>query len=198
MAFDEFSVQLSGQEPTWLTQVREEAWERFERQGFPTTDQEDWKYTNVAPVARGKFRPISGENKSIDELINLDAYADQESLQSRLVFINGICSRELSSLQALPAGVVVTDLATALQGEHAHTLREKLALKVDGNEDGFQSLNTAFLRDGAFLLIPQGVKVETPILLLFLTTKSETLSSPRVIVIAERESAATLIETYAA
>lgn len=197
-AFEELSARLPAQEPSWLRSLRVGAWERFDLQGFPTTDLEDWKYTNVAAIARGKFHLAQDDKNKTDAPVNLDAYANEESARSRLVFINGIFNREHSSLEALPPGVVAADLATALRGEHAETLRENLTRNSAGDADAFNALNAAFLRDGAFLHIPQRVNVETPILLLFLTTAPDTISSPRIVIMAERESAATIIESYAA
>jgi Fe-S cluster assembly protein SufD len=54
-AFREFEGGRTG-EPSWVARLRAGAFGRFEELGFPTTDEEDWKYTNVAPVARKAFR----------------------------------------------------------------------------------------------------------------------------------------------
>ena len=60
-AFDAAFGRPTSDEPEWLRRLREDALDRFERTGFPTTDEEDWKYTNVAPIARSEFLPaVSG------------------------------------------------------------------------------------------------------------------------------------------
>ena len=43
-------------EPGWLVKLRREAFERFSSLGFPTTRNEEWKYTSVAPIAKVPFR----------------------------------------------------------------------------------------------------------------------------------------------
>jgi hypothetical protein len=63
-AFREFSTSATEGEPSWLARVREGAFERFEELGFPTTDAEDWKYTNVSTLTRGTFRPASEEQSN--------------------------------------------------------------------------------------------------------------------------------------
>ena len=43
--------------PAWLQPLRESAFRRFAELGFPTTHDEDWRFTNVAPIARTSFAP---------------------------------------------------------------------------------------------------------------------------------------------
>src|SRR5437899_8882867 len=43
----------------WLQQLRESAFQRFAELGFPTTRDEDWRFTNVAPIARTSFRVVA-------------------------------------------------------------------------------------------------------------------------------------------
>jgi Fe-S cluster assembly protein SufD len=199
-AFDAFKDKLAGEgEASWLVRLRESAMERFEQLGFPTTFDEEWKYTNLAAIAKAEFTPgFEAKDSTLDES-RLAPFAYAEAKSSRLVFIDGVYSRELSSLDALPQGVVAENLADALKGERAESVREQLARHADYNENALTALNTAFLSEGAFLLIPRGVRVETPIHLLFLSVAqtSPTVSFPRVLIIAEAQSEATVIEAYA-
>src|SRR3954454_18076370 len=110
-AFREFAGARAG-EPSWLERLRAGAFERFEELGFPTTDEEDWKYTNVAPVARAEFMPAEGETKL--ESGTVEPFVSAEAKQSCLVFVDGQFRRELSSLEAIPAGVAAVDLSEAL------------------------------------------------------------------------------------
>jgi len=75
-----------------------------------------------------------------------------ETRQSRLVFVNGILQRELSSVEALAAGVPVIDIGDGLGGGPNETsLRESLE-RVAKSESGFTALNTALFSSGAFVL----------------------------------------------
>ena len=192
--FEAFAEESRGREPAWMTRLREGAFERFEKLGFPTTDVEEWKYTNVAPIARRNFHPEQG---TIDARL-LNQFLQGEPDQSRLVFVNGAYRPDLSTLE-LPEGVVATDLRESLAGEHELLLRRHLAGSGEYEMDAFRSLNTAFMDGGALLLIPKGVKVETPIRLLFISAPAseDAASFPRVVVVAERESEAIVIESYA-
>jgi Fe-S cluster assembly protein SufD len=189
--------------PSWVERLRENAYARFEKLGFPTSDQEEWKYTNVAPIAKTEFAPsYAGQTVTAPSFdsAQLRGFSYAESRQSQLVFVNGIYRRELSSIEALAEGVAAIDLADALKEEkYATIIREQLARGADFSDNAFAALNTAFITSGAFLFIPPGRQVETPVHLLFLSDgRQEPLASfPRVLIVAESGSTSTVIESYA-
>ena len=197
--FREFAGRRAG-EPSWVARLREGAFARFEELGFPTTEEEDWKYTSVAPIARAAFRPAEAGSGEGLEGAAVEPFVSAEARRSRLVFVDGVYVAGLSSLEAMPRGVVAEDLASALAGEHAEVLREHLGGLSGETADAFPALNTAFLGGGAFLRVPAGVAVGPPVQLLFLSTPGgDGLAAfPRVLVVAERDSRLDLIETYAA
>jgi len=47
----------------WLRELREAAFQRFAELGFPTTHDEEWRFTNVAPIARTEFRVLEASGK---------------------------------------------------------------------------------------------------------------------------------------
>jgi Fe-S cluster assembly protein SufD len=185
----------------WVGRLRESAFAGFEKLGFPTTRMEEWKYTNVAPIAKADFEPASREDAPLAiDAASLQEFAYTEARLSRLVFVNGFYRPSLSSLEALPGEVAVLDIADALHDEkYEEVVREQLARDADFNEDAFTALNTAFIASGAFVYIPAGAQVEVPVHQLLLTdaTRGPVASFPRVLVVAERGSAATVIESYA-
>lgn len=194
-AFGEFAARASEGEPAWVARLREGAFARFEELGFPTTDEEDWKYTNVASVARAEFMPAEGSAKLESETV--EPFVSAEAKQSCLVFVDGIFSRELSSLEAIAEGVSALDLNDALAGERAEVLWEHLGRLSGEGSDAFSALNTAFLGGGAFLHVAKGVEAAAPVQLLFVSTaETEAATFPRVLVVAERDSRLDIIETY--
>ncbi|HEX8097151.1 MAG TPA: SufD family Fe-S cluster assembly protein, partial [Pyrinomonadaceae bacterium] len=194
-----------GVEPGWLNRLRADAFERFEHLGFPTTDLEDWKYTNIAPIARTECAPVKErEEISSDFAAAFEQFTYRESARSQLVFLNGVYQPRLSSTDALAAaGAVALDLAEALKSDaHSTVLREHLSRVADYKEHALVALNTALFSGGALLYVPRGVKVEAPVHLLFLSDSQAdnmpSLSSPRVLVVAERGADVIVIESYAA
>ncbi len=189
--------------PSWVEALRTHALEQFESAGFPTTADEDYKYTNVAPIAKGEFQPAIASDRARRRVdgAQLEGFFYEEARGSRLVFVNGIFDAELSSLDAIPQGVVAGDLAQALNGEHAAIIKNFLARGAEtSGDDAFTSLNTAFLTSGAFVYVPKSMKVEAPIHLLFVTdAASEKIATfPRVLVIVEPFAEATVIEDHTA
>ncbi|MEO6392129.1 MAG: Fe-S cluster assembly protein SufD [Pyrinomonadaceae bacterium] len=186
-----------GAEATWLTRLRESALDRFEQLGLPTVRDEEWKYTSPAQIAKTTYALATAPAIKRDLV---EGYFYPEALESCLVFLNGVFNAEFSSLMGLPDGVVVMNLSTALANEtQAAVIREHLARGADYNANAFNALNTAFAGDGAYVFIPRGVKVSTPLHLLFLTVPeaSSVASFPRVLIIGEAQSEATVIESYA-
>lgn len=183
--------------PSWLRRLRENAMARFEEVGFPTTKDEEWKYTNVAPIARTGFTPLpSDETSTLDDFASLGI---PETRDSQLVFVNGRLRDDLSSLTALPAEVIALDLSQALADKrYAEIAREYLARHADFVASGFTAINTAFINHGAFVYIPRGITVEVPLHVLFISdpTEPNKLTSPRLLLIAEENSNTTLIESY--
>jgi Fe-S cluster assembly protein SufD len=189
--------------PSWIERLRESAFSRFEQLGFPTTHLEEWKYTNVAPIAKAEFELAVALGKDVLPSLDasqLQAFTYEEAHASQLVFVNGSYRPELSSVEALPETFAVLNIADALKEEkYAEILREQLARSADFNENAFTALNTAFIASGAFLLIPKGVRLDVPVHLLFLSDgrSRPTASFPRVLIVAESGSTATVIESYA-
>ena len=196
--FREFAARAAEGEPGWVARLREGAFARFEELGFPTTDDEAWKYTNVAPIARKAF-DLSAGPAPVLEGASVEPYFSAEARGSRLVFVNGIYSPAHSSLEAVPPQVFAGDIGAALGGGHAEVLWEHLGRLSGEGGDAFDALNTAFLGGGALLRVPDGVEAGAPVQLLFLTAPGadEAAAFPRVLVVAGRDSRLDVIETYA-
>jgi len=183
-------------QPAWLTQTRHGALARFRSLGFPTTREEEWRFTSVAPIAEGSFAlPAAG-------LASLGA-ADLAPFQltdigcAEVVFVNGRYVPELSNPGSLPRGVRVESLAASLS-THDDQVEPYLARFAPFDRQSFTALNTACLADGAFVSVPAGTIVERPIHLLFVsaTEGQATMTHPRVLVVMGDHSQATIVESY--
>jgi Fe-S cluster assembly protein SufD len=202
-AFREATRTRGAHEPSWLQSLRESSFAQFERAGFPNPKQEEWKYTNVASIVKANFAPvIAGNGTELTRDAGLASFIYEEAAQSRLVFVNGMLRKELSSLEGIPAGVIVTDLGETLQSSQDEvTIREHLEQYPYAEDSGFSALNTALFTRGLFLKIPRGLNIEAPIHLLFVGEGREgstpPAAFPRVLIVAEANSAVTIIESYA-
>jgi Fe-S cluster assembly protein SufD len=196
--FARFEKESAGNGRPWLDRLRKAAMKRFTELGFPTSRNEDWKFTSVAPIAKIPFRPIvsSDNDRVTSEPLAEAGHTIDDAIQ--LVFINGHYAPGVSSLPRLPDGVIVTGLAAALH-EHTELIEPHLARYAAYREHAFTALNTAFIRDGAFLYIPEGKLIDRPIHLLFVATKAGegSVAHPRNLIIARSRSQATIVESYA-
>ncbi len=177
---------MNGIEP-----IRQDAARRFADLGFPTTRDEDWRFTNVSPISRTQFSAAPSDLSSWGEG-QLEQRLVQYEGGVRLVFINGRYSPELSS-RKLPRGIHATPLREANGAVAAH-----LARYADYQDRAFVALNTAKFEDGACIEIPQGTVVEEPIHLVFLASGGvvPVISHPRNLVVIGPGSRATVVESY--
>jgi Fe-S cluster assembly protein SufD len=187
-------------QPAWLLPWRKAGLARFSASGFPTVKDEDWRFTSVAPLAKLPFKPaFSPSDDGVDAGI-LQQLTFGRLRATRLVFINGIYAPRLSAGApvSVQGGLVVTNLAAAMSS-HEELVKQNVAGRVVEAEDAFGSLNTAFFRDGAFIIAPGGAEVEPPIHLVFLSTAHEpgTAAHPRNVIVAGANSRLTVLETYA-
>jgi len=183
----------------WLQRLRANAMEQFAELGFPSVKDEEWKYTNVAPLAAIDFKPalLQTTSESEFETEQLAPFRYVETAQSELVFLNGMLRKDLSSLSAIPEGVVALDLSEAIADERYREIVWKhLAQQADYVADGFTALNTALVSHGAFVYLPKNAVMKAPLHLLFISDGAQTASFPRVLVVAGENSSATLIESF--
>lgn len=189
---------LNGESTTPFHQTRTEALSAFGRLGFPTTKDEEWKFTNVEPIARTPFRPVIQRTDDGVGRKEIRPYLLEDTDAHCLVFLNGHYAQELSAVGKCPEGLRVESLAQALKADPEGVL-EVLGRQVPTEVNGFVALNSAFLRDGAFVRVPENVEVERPVHLLFLSSRIEEPFAvhPRVVVSVGRNSRVTIVESYA-
>jgi Fe-S cluster assembly protein SufD len=194
--YSEVEKVLAGSGQAWLARIRREAIESFGELGFPTTRNEEWKYTSVAPIAGTGFEPARYElTPQVVEAIKGSPLADLGCV--RLTFVNGHYAGELSDLRQLPADLKALSLAAALETGEAK-VEEHLARYADYKQHPFVALNTAFMQDGTSLVIPGGKVLERPICFLYVSTAGSrpAISHPRNLVLVGRESQVSIIEVH--
>jgi len=176
---------------TALASIRQDAARRFAELGFPSTRDEEWRFTNVSPISRTQFSAAPPDLSAWGEGQLERRLAPYEG-GPRLVFINSRYSPELSSLK-LPRGIRATPLREA-----NGAVAEHLASYADYQDHAFVAYNTANFEDGACIEIPKGTVVEEPIHLVFLATGGDVpvISHPRNLVVIGPGSQATVVESY--
>src|SRR5438046_4940085 len=108
--FDELIAPTAGRHPSWVFPLRKAGMARFAELGFPTLNDEDWRFTNVAPIAKLPFKPVL--DGVATKAPGRFTFADLNG--PRLVFVDGHFAKEVSTIRSLTKGVKLSSLATAL------------------------------------------------------------------------------------
>lgn len=160
---------------------------------FPTTRDEEWKFTNIKPISKESF--TQGNSERISD-ISYDTANVPEAADSTLVFVNGILNESLSKVANLPDGVILEGFNAAVKN-HADLLETHFNKANNFEDDFFTSLNTAQFEDGAFLFIPKNVIVKQPIHLVYITTGNTAVATfPRNLIVADHHAEFTVVEEY--
>lgn len=186
---------LPGQHLPWLQGLRQQAEARFSTLGFPTTREEEWRYTPLAPpFEKARFTPPPAPANGLlnSALIERHRLADTYSL----VFVDGQFSAAHSDLGGLPDAVQIMSIAEALE-ICPDRVEPCLQAAAGAEEHGLLAFTTAYFRDGAFLRIPDGVALEKPVHLLHIASAPEGLAVLRHGIALGRQARASVIETYA-
>jgi Fe-S cluster assembly protein SufD len=180
-------------EPQWLAPLRSRSMEQFTAHGFPTTALEDWHYTSLASIATTPF--TVGASSSATAVADLAPYMLNAEWPT-IVLLNGVYSPALSSLDSLASDVTVLDLRRAMQ-EHGALLQESLG-SIAATSHAMTALNTGLMQDGVLVLLRKNVVAETPIHIMHVADASASGAAtfPRTVIIAERSSMGTVLESF--
>jgi Fe-S cluster assembly protein SufD len=175
--------------PAWLAPLRDEGFRRFEALGLPTTRQEAWRFTSLAPLAKLDLAPPSSRTPDAAAIPTFPG-------SDLLVFSDGCFVPELSSVSS-EDGLFAGDLRGA-QERFPEELERAFGSAVDGAAEGLPALNLAFVGDGAVVRIPAKRAASRPIHLAFLSSGGPSVSArhPRILVMVEEGAEARLVESW--
>ena len=144
--------------PEAMNAVRDEAFEDFRRQGFPSKKVERYKYTDIQKL----FAPDYGVNLNRLE-ISVDPYAafrcDVPNLSTSLYFVvNDMFYRDDKPKGHLPEGVIVGSLR-----DYPDLIAKYYSKLAKTSDDAITALNTMLAQDGMLVYVPKNVKVDRAI-----------------------------------
>ena len=182
-------------EPGWLAEARRAALGTFRQGGLPTTRQEAWRFTSLAPLAGLTLaRPAEGDaGLDVKALLRRAGPLDGP----RLVFVNGRLRADLTRLEGLPPGATLLPLSEAIR-RLPELVRPHLGRLAGPGAGALAALSGALFEDGAFLHLPRGAAVAPPIRLLHLggSAGGAVAGFPRLLVLAEAGSLCTVVEHH--
>ncbi|MEW6005352.1 MAG: Fe-S cluster assembly protein SufD [Stygiobacter sp.] len=194
--FIDFEKKLNGKSKTNFHSFRKDAIAKFKEIDFPTTKNEEWRFTDVSPITKQNFIPanliskIKIDKSKVEKLIftGFDFHL--------LVFVNGIFEPSLSEIKDLPKNVFVGSLKK-FQAEN-EDLFYKHFNKIVSNDTAFNFLNSSFSVDGFAVYVPKNIVLEKPIQVLFINGSEDEniLISPRNLFVVEENSQMKIIVNY--
>ncbi len=188
MGFEE--TDKVSREPAWMRELRRNAMGTFERLDFPTMKDEDWHFTNIAPVAEKMFgAPRKGTSLSDDVIARFSHGQNWNTV----VFVNG----RLDRINVDSKGIEVSSLASDIAKE-SEAVKRHLSKLATSESSAFTALNAALATDGVVLRIAADAKVDKPIHFLFVcdSNAEDTAVQTRNLIFAERHSECMVIESY--
>lgn len=194
--FSRLEEELAGSEPDWLHGLRQDSFTHFCEVGFPTTHDEEWKYTRVTPIAQTAFELAPrGADAGMTDYMRQFEFEDTSCIQ--LVFVNGHYSHGLSRIRPLPRGAHVGNLLETLV-THPEWVEPCLGRYATFPKRAFTALNTGFIHDGAMVRLCSGCEVEDLIHCIFVSTSPARpqISHPRNLILLGAHSRAGIVESY--
>ena len=183
--YDECRGMICSHSAEVMNAVRDEAYENFKGQGFPTKKVERYKYTDIEKL----FEPNYGLNLNrLDIPVNpYDAFrCDVPNLSTSLYFVvNDAFYKKSEPKALLPEGVIVDSLKN--QAEKNPDLIAKYYSKLaKTDEDAVTALNTMLAQDGLFVYVPRNVVVDRAVQVInILRSDVDLMVNRRVLIVVE-------------
>jgi Fe-S cluster assembly protein SufD len=191
--FKTFEDNLNGESKSKFHQVRKDALSKFRELDFPTLKDEDWRYTNISPMLNYNFRQparVKIKNEQIEKFL----FNKKDFIT--LVFVNGYYDETLSSIPKEVKGLTIKNLSTAIK-ENFNITEKYLARFALYNSNIFTALSTAFLKEGAFILVEKNSVIEKPIQILYVTATGENvITNPRNLFVVEENAQVKIVEIH--
>jgi Fe-S cluster assembly protein SufD len=125
---DRFTTQPAAPQP-WLQALRERAFARFAELGFPNTHNEEWRFTNVSPIARSTFKPATDRaSVTVPENVKKLEPGEVEEYLARHAAIDG------NAFVALNTAFL--DRVTVLQVPRNAVIEQPIEITYEGTDGG--------------------------------------------------------------
>jgi Fe-S cluster assembly protein SufD len=184
---------IKGHATPLVNRLRSNAFAVFEEVGFPTKEMEAWRFSDLEPLLKPEFQfDFSNQSRSveIESIFTCDVY-DLDTFS--ITLLNGWFVYKHAPLTRLSDGTIIGSLAKAME-VYPELIDSYLGKAADIRTSGLTALNTAFLQDGLFVYVPEGVKVEKPIQLINIVyANTPSFLQPRHLIIADKNSDVTLV-----
>jgi Fe-S cluster assembly protein SufD len=178
-------------EPDWLSERRGLAAASARELELPTQKAKGWEFTDLSGLDLEAYAPAEGGDPAAAQRTPPLLAAPPGGYELSQV--------DATALDGAPqadgaAAAIVMPLAEAA-ARHPDLVRERLGSLVPGR-DPFVAINDAGWRGGAFVYVPAGVRLETPISLRAIQEAAGTAMEWRALIVLEENAEAEIWEQY--
>ncbi len=173
--------------------IRKIAMDILSKTEFPTTKNEEWKYTDAKPILDFDFKFVLSESLPATDQIASFIFSKTANI---LVFVNGFYSERLSKINEI-SNAYIGSLSDA-QVSHSTVIEKHFSKYAKTENEAYTALNTAYTSDGALIYVPAKIVIKEPVQILFInqTGDQALIAQPRVLVVCESNSQVNIVETY--
>ncbi|HEY0153929.1 MAG TPA: Fe-S cluster assembly protein SufD [Longimicrobium sp.] len=186
-------------EAEWLRLARQRAHGVFAETPMPTTEAEEWRYTDIGRMLRLDAFSFAEEAApaTVDALpAPLRALIAEAGEGARAVQVDAsVVLRDLPA-ELASQGVILMSLEAAA-AEHPELVQRYLGSAVTPEEGKFAAMNNAFWSGGFFLYVPKNVRVETPVRLYRWLSAAGTAAFGRLLIVAEAGAEIAIVDELA-
>jgi Fe-S cluster assembly protein SufD len=174
--------------PDWLRDRRVAAAERLVDAELPTPDEEVWRYSRIAELDLGDFEPAAAPGSNEIPSAAAELLAAIPDRAGAVVLVDGfVVHAELEEAWAVK-GLSFGRLAEADDGESA------LTSVAERPADVFAQMNLAYGAEPLLVRVPQGLALDTPIVIVDWVAAEGAALFPRTVVQIGAAAAATIVE----
>lgn len=192
--FEKSKIKAFSKDKDYISALRTEAIEQFDKLGFPSIKEESWRGTDLKKVLSKDYQQfLQPQIQDID--LNKLFICEVHNFDTDILsLLNGWMVNGYAKLKTFENGTIIGSLADAM--EKYPELIQKYYNKSDKiNEYSFSSLNTAFAIDGVFIYVPDGVKVNRAIQMVSIINHDENLLvQNRNLIILGKNSSLTFVQ----
>jgi Fe-S cluster assembly protein SufD len=179
-----------------IADIRQQAFEAYERVGLPHRRIEDWKYTDLRVLMREVLplaaAPDAAALKRAGAALKLHAIEEVR----RLVLVDGAFAPKLSDTANLEKGLGISTLCEALEGGDSALHAQLFAPE---NSDPMVALNSAVMTDGLVIDVADGAVLTQPLHIVHIASGAQPSSMfTRSLLNLGKAASATLVESYIA
>lgn len=190
-----FENSVSTDTESSIHDIRSKAFHHFEKFGFPTKRDEEWKYTSLSSILKHDYNLFPKTDNHV-ELKDVKKYFLHEIESYKIVFIDGIYSSFLS--ETSHDGYDICLLSAALKKPKYKMVIDHYFNTITSKKESITSLNTAFSKEGAYINIPKNTVLPKPIQVVYFSTGNEVemMLQPRNLLIVGENSHVQIIERH--